>query len=96
MDKIIPKYTSIIVLDGKTNGIKRFLIQGGGNNNNPTYVSFQTTGGDAFCLTPTDAKLVIDAVNDGNPIYIKHTGATLDKVLHYINVIRGLREHEED
>jgi hypothetical protein len=94
MDKIIPKYTPIIIVDGRTNGVKRMQVQSR-YVNDPTYVVFETTAGDSFSLTPADAKEVIYAVEDGKVVYIKHTRSILDEILHLGDIVTGLSEYEK-
>ena len=91
MDKIIPKYTPIIIVDGRTNGVKRMQVQ----SRYPTYVVFETTTGDSFSLTPADAREVIDDVEDGKVVYIKHTSNILDEILHWGDIATGLSEYEK-
>ena len=94
MDKIIPKYTPIIIVDGRTNGVKRMQVQSR-YDNDPTYVVFETTTGDSFSLIPVDAREVIDAVEDGKVVYIKHTRNILDEILHWGDIATGLSEYEK-
>lgn len=88
--KIIPKYTPIIIVDGRTNGVKRMQVQ-----SDSTYVVFETTTGDSFSLTPADAREVIDDIEDGKVVYIKHTSNILDEILHWGDIATGLSEYEK-
>ena len=94
MDKIIPKYTPIIIVDGRTNGVKRMQVQSR-YDNDPTYAVFETTTGDSFSLTLADAREVIDAVEDGKVVYIKHTSSLIDEILHWGDIATGLYEYEK-
>ena len=94
MDNIIPKYTPIIIVDGRTNGVKRMQVQSR-YGNDPIYVVFETTTGDLFSLTPADAKEVICAIEDGKVVYIKHTRNILDEILHCGDIVTELSEYEK-
>lgn len=97
--KIIPKYTSILVIDGKTVGIKSMMVQKFYGDERPI-VNFETTTDDSFYLTPCDANELIDSLDSGNTVYVSKCSSSsqnkCDKLLGYSDIHFGLGEYEEE
>ena len=95
--KTIPKYIPVLVIDGKTTGIKKMMVQGGYDNLTPIYVEFDTTNDDTFYLTLEDAREAIDAIEDGKVIYIKKrvNSKKCDQILHWGNIVTALSEYRD-
>ena len=91
-ENIIQKYTTIIVIDGKTAGIRSFQVE---EDYKTPYVKFETTSGYTFTLTPSDAKQVLTDIEEGNVVYIKMNSASLfDSVLHWHGITSGLNDYD--
>ena len=87
----IPKYTSIIVIDGKTVGIKEFQVI---CSYDRPYVRFETTSGYTFDLTPSDAQQVIERIERQLVVYVKRCN-DCSKWMSKLGIFDGLEEYIE-
>ena len=92
-ENFIPKYTPIIVIDGKTVGIKEFQVISSYNSDRP-YVRFETTSGYTFELTPSDAQQVIERIERQLVVYIKRCNGC-SKWMSKLGIFDGLEEYIE-
>ena len=90
-ENIIPKYNSIIVIDGKTVGIKEFKVI---YSYNRPYVRFETTSGYTFELTPSDAQQVIERIERQLVVYVKRCNGC-SKWMSKLGIFDGLEEYIE-
>lgn len=102
-NKILPKYTPILVIDGKTVGIKSMMVQKLYDDEHPDehpIVNFNTTTDDSFYLTPCDANELIDSLTSGDTVYVSKCSSSsqnkCDKLLGYSDIHFGLGEYEEE